>query len=328
MGDAVAHRGPDEARHHVHPGAFAVAFRRLSIIDVETGSQPLTNEDGSIVIVCNGEICDFARVAVWARKISGMNFGLTLTARSSPIYTKSTGSTLYGISKGCSPLRSGTLETGSAFLFRDHLGVKPLYFANVEDSLLYGSEPRALLASGLVGTDVDSDAIVEYLTLQYVPAPRTGFERVRKLGPGEILTFKQGGVSVQRYWTLAESRSPRMATDMEESLVELDDLLLDATRRRLVADVPVGMFLSGGIDSSLVASYVAQTGENLQTFSVGFDDPGYDESVAASQVASMLGTRHTSITLSPMDVPRVADLISVIGEPFADSSVIPTYAVS
>ena len=218
-------------------------------------------------------------------------------------------------------------DTGRLFLARDRLGVKPLYFAEVAGGLVYGSEPAAILASGAVKAEPDLPAIAQYLALQYVPAPFSGFAGISKLHPGEYLVWQDGSMRRERWWSVQHRASSVPASDLE-CLDHLDQLLSEATRLRLIADVPVGAFLSGGIDSSLVVSYMAQHAPDVRTFSIDFPHAGFSEGRYAREVAAVYGTRHEDLTVDPDIVPTIAAAVQAAGEPFADSSAIPTYLLS
>jgi asparagine synthase (glutamine-hydrolysing) len=323
MCDAVAHRGPDEDGSLVRPGAVGLGFRRLSIIDLRTGSQPLLSEDGSVAVCCNGEIYNFRslRAELTAR---GHRFRSRSDSEVIVHLYEELGAGFVHRLQGMFAIALWDERHRRLVLARDRLGVKPLYWAPVPGGLVYGSEPAAVLASGLVPSRPDLAALADYLTLQYVPPPATGFEGIRKLAPGEVLTFQDGRAAVDRYWKLEFPAEPLPADDAE-CLDALDDLLREATRDRLISDVPLGAFLSGGIDSSLVVSYMAELSSRVATFSIDFPHAGFSEARHARRVASLYGTDHTDMMLEPQIVPTLMESVRFAGEPFADSSAIPTY---
>ena len=204
--------------------------------------------------------------------------------------------------------------------------MKPLYWAPSGAGILYASEPAAILASGLVDPRPDPRALADYLTLQYVPPPRSGFDGIRKLAPGERLVYERGQARIERYWQLDFSKV--IPGSEEEALERLDALLAEATRDRLVADVPIGAFLSGGIDLSLVVGYMAESSSQVKTFSIDFPEAGFSEAAHARRVARIYATDHEDRLMEPAIVPLVADVIRHAGEPFADSSAIPTLLLS
>jgi asparagine synthase (glutamine-hydrolysing) len=322
---AIAHRGRDDAGELFVPGEVALGFRRLAIIDLETGNQPIANEDATVAVTCNGEVYNFERLRA------------ELQSRGHELRTASDTEVVAHLYEERGPACLGELQGMFAIalwddrakrllLARDRLGVKPLYWAPVGDGVLYASEPGAILASRLVERRPDPRALLDYLTLQYVPAPRTGFAGIHKLGPGEMLVHERGETRIERYWELDFDKAGG-ETD-EEALERLDELLAAATRERLVADVPLGAFLSGGIDSSLVVSYMAEASIAVKTFSIDFPEAGFSEGRHAERVAQLYGTEHENHVLDPAMVPLIADAVRAAGEPFADSSAIPTLLLS
>jgi asparagine synthase (glutamine-hydrolysing) len=318
---AVRHRGPDDDGMLIDPGKAALGFRRLAVIDLETGAQPIADERERCHVVCNGEIYNFralrARLEAGGhrfRTASDCEVILHLYEEQGPDCLKEL--------EGMFALALWDRHAERLLLARDRLGVKPLYWAAVGDGLLFASEPGAILASGLVPAAPDPRALLEYMTLQYVPAPRSGFAGIHKLAPGECLVHEDGRTRVEPYWSLDfAARPPRSEA---EALEELDTLLSIATRERLVADVPLGAFLSGGIDSSLVVGYMAEAVDQVRTFSIDFAEEGFGEGAHARRVAALYGTEHEEWTLGPEIAPLVADVARFAGEPFADSSAIPT----
>ena len=325
MCDAIAHRGPDDAGGLFSPGEVALGFRRLAVIDLATGNQPIANEDADVNVTCNGEIYNFQRLRSELEG-RGHRFRTASDAEVIAHIYEEHGLDCLAALEGMFAIALWDRQTQRLLLARDRLGVKPLYWAPAGGGILYASEPGAILASGLVDPKPDPQAILEYLTLQYVPAPRSGFEGIRKLAPGERLVYEDGRFEVERYWSLNYAK-PEPLGD-EEAIEQLDALLAQATRERLVADVPLGAFLSGGIDSSLVVSYMAEAGGRVKTFSVDFPDRRFSETEHARRVASIYGTEHEERILEPEIVPLIADAVRHCGEPFADSSAIPTLLLS
>jgi len=326
MCDSVRHRGPDDAGYLVLPGKVGLGFRRLSIIDLAGGAQPIFNEDRSIAVTCNGEIYNFQSLR---RELEGRGhtFGTGSDAEVIVHLYEEAGPDCLDSLRGMFAIALWDARAERLFLARDRLGVKPLYFAEVPGGILYGSEPAALLASGLIDAKVDPTAIAQYLTLQYVPPPRSGFEGIRKLAPGERLVFDGQAPRVDRYWHLAHAGTQSDA-DEETALERLDAILREATRLRLIADVPLGAFLSGGVDSSVVVSYMAEQSSQVHTFSVDFPHAHFSEGAHARRVAELYGTTHEEFVVEPEMVPTVAEAVRHAGEPFADSSAIPTYLLS
>jgi asparagine synthase (glutamine-hydrolysing) len=324
---AVAHRGPDDDGFHIEPGRVGLGFRRLSIIDLEHGAQPLRNESGSVLATCNGEIYNFQALR------------RDLEARGHRFATRSDCETIvhlyeeHGLDflhrlRGMFAIALWAAECRRLVLARDRLGVKPLYWAPVAGGIVYASEPGAILASGLVQARPDPEAIAQYLTLQYVPPPRSGFAGIHKLAPGELLVFEDGEATVRRYWSLDHATKDAPPPSDGEAIEWLDAMLAEATRLRMIADVPVGAFLSGGIDSSLVVSYMAEQSCHVHTFSIDFPHARYSEGAHAKEVARVYGTEHEEFLVEPDIVSTIASAVRFAGEPFADSSAIPTYVLS
>jgi asparagine synthase (glutamine-hydrolysing) len=325
MCEALEHRGPDDLGLLVEPGRVALGFRRLSVIDLETGGQPIADEAGAVQVTCNGEIYNFRALR---ERLQGRGHRFQTKSDSEVIahLYEEKGVDCLDELEGMFAIALWDKSAGRLLLARDRLGVKPLYWAPVGNGILYASEPGAILASGLVPPAPDPRALLDYLTLQYVPAPRSGFAGIHKLAPGERLVFEGGSHRVERYWSLNFAKPEPIGE--EEAIEELDALLAQATRERLVADVPLGAFLSGGIDSSLVVSYMAEAASQVKTFSIDFAHQRFSEGEHARRVAELYGTEHEERLLEPEIEPLVADAVRFAGEPFADSSAIPTLLLS
>jgi len=325
MCEVLIHRGPDDERFHIESGHVGLGFRRLSIIDLVHGAQPIWNEAHTVAVTCNGEIYNFKELR--ERLSSG---GHTF-ATGSDVETIVHLYEVHGLRfvdhlQGMFAIALWDAARRRLVLARDRMGVKPLYWAELDAGIAYASEPGSLIASGLVNAAADGAAIAQYLTLQYVPAPRSGFVGVRKLAPAQMLVFESGGYSIETYWRLRHE--PKLVPTDEEAVDRLDELLRDATRGRLIADVPLGAFLSGGIDSSVVVSYMAELSSRVRTFSIDFPMRSYSEAAYARRVAEIYGTEHEEHLVDPSIVPIAADVVGHAGEPFADSSAIPTFLLS
>jgi asparagine synthase (glutamine-hydrolysing) len=320
---AVTHRGPDDDGFHIEPGRVGLGFRRLSIIDLEHGAQPLRNERGSVLATCNGEIYNFQalRRDLEAR---GHRFATDSDCETIVHLYEEHGLDFVQKLRGMFAIALWAAEGRRLVLARDRLGVKPLYWAPVAGGIVYASEPGAILASGLVRARPDPEAIAQYLTLQYVPPPRSGFAGIDKLAPGELLVFEDGEATVRRYWSLDHATKDEPPPTDEEAIERLDAMLAEATRLRMIADVPVGAFLSGGIDSSLVVSYMAEQSRHVHTFSIDFPHARYSEGAHAKEVARVYGTEHEEFLVEPDIGSTIASAVRFAGEPFADSSAIPT----
>jgi asparagine synthase (glutamine-hydrolysing) len=303
----------------------ALGFRRLAIIDLAGGDQPIADEGRGVHATCNGEIYNFRALRA-GLEAAGHRFATASDSEVIAHLYEDRGPDALEALQGMFAIALWDASAERLLLARDRLGVKPLYWAEVEGGLLYASEPGAILASGLVEARPDPAALAEYLTLQYVPPPRSGFAGIGKLAPGERLVYEAGEARVERYWKLDYDRPEEIGE--EEALERLDALLGEATRERLVADVPLGAFLSGGIDSSLVVSYMAEAGGSVRTFSIDFPEAGFSEGKHARRVAQIYGTDHRDQVLEPEIAPLVEEAVRHAGEPFADSSAIPTLLLS
>ena len=320
----IVHRGPDEEGHYIR-SRVALGSRRLKVIDLSTGRMPITNETGDVAVVYNGEIYNF-------RSLREELIGRGHTLRSATdtevlvhLYEEM-GDDLVHRLIGMFAFAIWDDARQRLLLVRDRLGIKPLYWRLRGDTLLFGSELKCLTADGEPEPPLDEMAIAEYVSLGYIRAPRTAFEGCRKLLPGEALEFQHGRVRTWRYWRFPTELADGPA-DGQEAVEVLERLLRQAVRDRLVADVPLGAFLSGGLDSSVVVALAAQeSAESLKTFSVGFR--GNSELPAARRVAEYLGTEHHELTLDPEACGVAERLLDYFDEPFGDSSSVPTYHVS
>jgi asparagine synthase (glutamine-hydrolysing) len=333
MTRVLHHRGPDDEGFFVEEYEDGVAvglgFRRLSIIDLETGNQPLANEDDSLQLVFNGEIYNFRelRRELEAR---GHRFSTKGDAEVVVHLYEDEGANCVERLNGMFAFALWDQGRRELVLARDRFGKKPLYYTEVGRTLLFGSELKALLEHPLCPRELDFESLCRYLALEYVPTPRSIFEHVGKLPGGHVLRWRDGHVSIERYWDLAFGMEADPKTD-EEYADGLRWRLREAVRRRLVSDVPLGAFLSGGIDSSSVVAMMvdALPPDNVKTFSIGFDDPSFDESEHARRVARHFGTDHHQDVFTPqvmLDLlPTVTDFLD---EPFADASILPTYLLS
>jgi asparagine synthase (glutamine-hydrolysing) len=327
MCTAMTHRGPDD-QGTLERGPVGLGMRRLSIIDVGGGHQPISNEDGSVWVVFNGEIYNHPELQA------------TLTARGHRLATRSDTEVIVHLYEdhgedfvkhlnGMFAIALWDAKREKLILARDRMGEKPLYYATLEDQLLWGSELKCLLAHPAVPRRLSLPALSRYLQLEYVPAPHSILEGVHKLPPAHLLVAERGETRVFPYWRL-DLTPTAPALSEAEALEELKGRLDVAVRRRLLSEVPLGVFLSGGIDSSTIAALAARHAPGrLKTFSIGFEDPSFDESAHARAVARHLGTDHHEEILSPSRlIDLVPDLTRLLDEPFGDASVMPTYMLS
>jgi asparagine synthase (glutamine-hydrolysing) len=326
----LSHRGPDSA------GVFAagpgiIGQTRLAIIDLVTGDPPITNEDGRIGVALNGEIYNYGDVRQ------------QLVAHGHQLRTATDTEVLAHLAEEDSPASlAQRLEGMFAFaiwdsdrerliLGRDRLGKRPLYYWSDSRNLVFASEIKALLAHPLVPRRLRPDAVGPYVTFGYVPTPDTFYEGIRSVPPGHILVADAGGISLEPYWELPVPRPggrPYLDLSFEEAAERVRTLLDAAVRRRLVADVPIGAFLSGGVDSSAVVALMAGASSSVRTFSIGFEDPTFDERQFARIVAQRFGTQHTEFVVRPDAVELIEELVAAHDQPFGDSTAVPTYLLS
>ena len=327
MNETQHHRGPDECGMHIEPG-LGLGHRRLSIIDLSTGQQPLFNEDGSVVVIFNGEIYNYQQLIPELVAL-GHRFRTRSDTEVIVHAWEAWGAECVRRFRGMFAFALWDRNCSTLFLARDRLGVKPLYYALLPDgTFLFGSELKSLLAHGALNREIDPCAVEEYFALGYVPEPRTIFKQAKKLSPAHTLTVRRGAVVPEpvEYW------DPRFTLDRQLSLpdaaAELTTRLDESVRLRLISEVPLGAFLSGGVDSSaVVASMAAMSSDPVNTCSISFADPAYDESRYARQVADRYRTRHFVDKVESEDFDLIDELARLYDEPFADSSAIPTYRV-
>jgi asparagine synthase (glutamine-hydrolysing) len=324
MCKTLIHRGPDDEGYFIEHNV-GLGMRRLNVIDLVTGHQPISNEDGRIWIVFNGEIYNYRELRKELEK-AGHEFS-TKTDTETIIHAYEE----YG--EDCVTKLNGmfafaiwdSLEQ-KLFLARDRLGIKPLYYFVTEDCLVFGSELKAILEYEEIPRKIDLEALDSFLTFEYIPAPLSIFKGIKKLLPGHILTLQDGKVTIHRYWNIQFNSFKGNEEELGQALY---DLLKDAVRMRLISDVPLGAFLSGGIDSSTIVCMMSEMMDQpVKTFSIGFEDASYNELQYARTVSQHFGAEHHELTIQPDAVKLVEDLVGYLDEPFADVSIFPTYLVS
>jgi asparagine synthase (glutamine-hydrolysing) len=327
MASLLAHRGPDEAGSFLSAdGACAMGFRRLAVIDPPGSHQPMTSADGQVTVSLNGEIYNFrdlrrelADDGVRFRSAGDTEVLLELYRRDEANFV----SRLEGMfAFAIYDARRQALTLG-----RDRLGQKPLWYARLRDRVVFASEAKALLAHELISPSVNMSALAYYLSLAYIPAPMSAWQGVRKLCPSHLLCIAPGSWRQLRYWRPAPRATLR---DGAEAIERVRYEVTAAVRRATVSDVPVGVLLSGGLDSAVVAAAMASAAGGaggIRTFTAGFEGKAYDERAAARRVAARLGTEHTDVLVSPRAHGAVEEMLSIYDEPFADSSALPTWLV-
>lgn len=327
MNDSQLHRGPDEGSLHIEPG-LGLGHRRLSIIDLATGQQPLFNEDGSVVVVFNGEIYNYQELILELQSL-GHVFHTRSDTEVIVHAWESWGEECVLRFRGMFAFALWDRNRQTFFMARDRLGVKPLYYALLDDgTLIFGSELKPLLAHGGLRRDIDPMAVEQYFALGYVAEPHTIFSHAKKLSPGHTLAIRRGEPlrEPRRYWDLKFTNDSRIG--VEEASSELMRRLKESVKLRMISEVPLGAFLSGGVDSSAVVAVMAGlSDEPVNTCSIGFADPLYNESEFAQMVADRYQTRHRLEQVDSEDFDLIDTLARLYDEPYADSSAIPTYRV-
>ena len=322
----IEHRGPDDEGVYLH-GASGMGHRRLSIIDLAGGHQPMSNEDESLWVVYNGEIYNHLELRADLAK-RGHRYKTHSDTETILHLYEEFGEDCVTRLQGMFAFAIFNATTGETFLARDRLGIKPLYFCLDGGRLIFGSEIKSILASGMVPAELNRGALPEMLGFGYISGVQTMFRGIEKLLPARTLTFRNGQITQREYWTL---HSPEQHERPDEEWCErFEALFEDSVRARLMSDVPLGMFLSGGLDSSAIAAMMARHAtEKIRTFSVGFAEQGYSELPYAQQVADAIGAEHHEITLKPGDffdaLPR---LIWHEDEPIRFPASVPLYYVS
>lgn len=323
MNDSIHHRGPDDEGYYQDAQA-SLAMRRLSIIDLHTGQQPISNEAGDIWVVYNGEIYNFQTVRATLEQRGHIFKTQTDTEVIVHAYEEY-GDECVTHFNGMFAIALWDARERRLFLARDRLGIKPLYYWSA-DKLVFGSELKALMHHPDVPRQVDLAALDLFLTLEYIPAPRTIYEGVFKLLPGHRLVVEKGKLKVTQYWDVPYQPIRQSEAECTEIL---SGLIKESVRLRLISDVPLGAFLSGGIDSSTIVGYMSQNvNEPVRTFSIGFEDDTYNELPYAEAVAKHFRTKHHAEVLKSDHTDLAEQLVAHFDEPFADTSVFPTFLVS
>jgi len=325
MCSSITHRGPDEEGMRLF-GPCALGMTRLAIIDIKGGQQPISNEDGTIWIVFNGEIYNFQSLQ---EKVRGLGHSLATKSDTEVIvhlYEE------YGVDcvqylEGMFAFAIWDKNKERLFIARDRMGEKPLHWGVFNDTLIFSSELKGILAHPKANKDIDLASLQKYLALEYIPAPNSMFKGINKLPPAHYMVVEKGQVSTRRYW-LPDVQTQDMTE--KEAIDELLRLLKKSIELRLISEVPLGVFLSGGIDSSCIAAISQQFSSHpMKTFSIGFDDKSFDESEHALAVAKHIGSEHEVATFSPdMGFETLSELWTILDEPLADASIVPTYFLS
>jgi len=321
---AIEHRGPDSRGLFVESGV-GLGVQRLRVIDLVTGDQPIYNEDRSVVLVLNGEIYNYQSLRAGLEQRGHVFTTKTDTEVIVHLYEEH-GPDCVRWLRGMFAFALWDSGRNQLLLARDRVGKKPLFYATKGDTLWFASEARAILEDAAIERSVDFDAIDTFLQLQYVPHPQSAFAALRKLPPAHTLVWQHGRFRIERYWKLSYRRNA--IADEQEAHEQIRAGLLEATSLRLRSDVPLGAFLSGGVDSSAVVGAMAMQGGQVSTFSIGFGAERYDETSYAREVAELFDTDHHEFRVEPKAIDVLPRLVWHYGEPFADPSAIPSFYLS
>jgi asparagine synthase (glutamine-hydrolysing) len=326
MCQTIVHRGPDDEGIYAQ-GPIGLGIRRLSIIDLSGGHQPIHNEDKSVWVVLNGEIYNFPELRRGLEQRGHKFYTHSDTEVIVHLYEEM-GADCVKKLRGMFAIALYDERRQSLLLARDRLGKKPLHYALHHGRLLFGSEIKTILAVAPELAEVDAEGLLQYLYFGYIPDPHTAFQRIRKLPPGHLLEYADGKTSIREFWDVPEyGTHPAMSE--EECLKELERRLEEAVRIRLISDVPLGALLSGGVDSSIIVALMARVSSHpVKTFSIGFQAEKFNEAEYARLVAEKFGTDHHELVLDPNLEETLTFLSGMLEEPFGDSSMLPTYYVS
>jgi asparagine synthase (glutamine-hydrolysing) len=328
MSGRLVHRGPDDDGLF-REGPVALAARRLSIIDLAHGHQPIENEDGSCVVVQNGEIYNYRELK---RELEGRGHRFATDCDTEVLVHgyEEWGEGFVERLRGMFAIALWDKRRQRLLLARDRFGIKPLYYRQADGGLSFASELKAMLEQPGFSREIDPKAVAAYLAFNSIPAPLTIFKEARKLPPGHLLTWEGGEAVLRRYARPGPPAASEVRNGSADQLAdELREILDDSVRAHLVADVPVGVLLSGGVDSGGLAALASRhVGEPLRTFSIGFEEEGFNELSPARLVAERYGTDHHELVLRPDAVELLPKLVEAFDEPFGDSSALPTYLVS
>jgi asparagine synthase (glutamine-hydrolysing) len=320
---ALEHRGPDSRGVHISPGA-GLGIQRLRVIDIETGDQPIYNEDGSVAVVLNGEIYNYRELREHLER-RGHRFATQGDTEVIAHLYEEQGVDCVRSLHGMFAFAIWDAPRRQLMLARDRLGKKPLFYADRDGTLSFASELNSLMQDRALSREIDREALDRYLTYLYVPAPHSIFAAARKLPPASTLLWRDGKATLGRYWRLDYSRK-RTVGDVRELHEEIRAAIRTAVAKRLVSDVPLGALLSGGIDSSAVVAAMAEASSGpIKTFSIGFEHEGFDELPHAREISKLFGTDHHEFVVRADAVEVLPQIVRHYGEPFADSSAIPSF---
>ncbi|MDO8265105.1 MAG: asparagine synthase (glutamine-hydrolyzing), partial [Candidatus Parcubacteria bacterium] len=328
MTGTLKHRGPDDEGYFIDPvGGIFLGHQRLSIIDLACGRQPIFNEYRSICVIFNGEIYNFQELRAELEK-KGHKFNTRSDTEVIVHSYEEKGDDFIKDLNGMFTFALWDNKIKKLILGRDRIGEKPLYYSLMEKTLIFGSEPKAVLAHPKLKRELNLFSLAKYLNYEYVPGPETIYKGILKLGPGEYLVYTNGDINIKKYWEI--KFQPENNLSEKEILYNLDRHMERSVKMRMVSDVPLGVWLSGGLDSTSIAYYAQKNSDKpIKTFSIGFSDKSFDESKYAREAADFLKTDHYEKILTAKEcldlIPQISDFLD---EPFADASVIPTYLLA
>lgn len=332
--DVLSHRGPDDVGEYIRPlnekGPYVfLGHRRLSIIDLAGGHQPLSNEDETVWVVFNGEIYNFKELR---EKLKGRGHQFrTLSDTEVIVHAyEEYGENCFRYFNGMFAIGIWDGRVNHLVLARDRLGKKPLYYSAVHETFLFASELKAIMGYPAFPRKVDPLSLMKYLFYEFIPCPHTIFKDAKKLPPASYLVWNEGRTAVKEYWSPFDSQKGIEKVSETEATLRITELLRQSVKHRLISDVPLGIFLSGGIDSSSVAALAQEEDPGkIETFSIGFEDTSFDESRYALLASQHLGTKHHQQTMTPTDLLNIVpQLPDILDEPMADASILPTYLLS
>jgi len=327
MNDLIIHRGPDDEGYYIADN-IGLAMRRLSIIDLAGGHQPMTNEDDSIWVILNGEIYNFQSLREDLVRL-GHKFKTKSDTEVIVHLYEEKGTNFVKELRGMFAIALWDSNKKRFILTRDRIGKKPLFYSLNDNFIAFASEMRSILALPEISKDVDLTAIDAYLSLQYIPSPLSIFKSIRKLKPASMLVFENGKSEISEYWDLPLNEEKLSYLSLEETKAQLYEELYEATKIRMIADVPLGAFLSGGVDSSVIVALMSKiSSKPVKTFSIGFKEEKFSELNYAKEVADMYGTEHTEFIVEANMADVLPKLVWHYSEPYADSSALPSYYVS
>ena len=327
MLSTLYHRGPDD-KGILIDNNIALGMRRLSIIDIEGGHQPMSNEDESVWVVSNGEIYNFLELKEDLKKKGHLFKTRSDTEVILHLYEENS---LDFISKlnGMFSFCIWDKKRSTVLLARDRFGIKPLYYTFKENSLIFASELKAILAFPGIKKEINLNALNSYLSLEYIPSPFSIFKNIHKLPPAHILIYRDGNISIKKYWELKLDNKLKIKNEIEASEI-LSALLKQSIKSHFVSDVPIGVYLSGGIDSSAIAALSNELFPNtIKTFSIGFREDSFDETLYSKKIAGLFNTEHRCRVFGYNDaISALPQIVEMLDEPLADSSIFPTYILS